>query len=180
VLLKFATRVRSRADWLGTLVGVVIEPNDRILLRVLIEQPRASPLVHVGVPFGHLEAADASQVVLSISPAEFKRLPVVDRDGGVQVRRRSPSARGRRGDEATERLITARSRVTCRDGEVGTVSALQVDARTGDLQAFTFAFGMPLTREVLVGFERVERVENDGLELGIDMDDLAEFPTLRD
>jgi len=180
MLLKFATRVRSRAEWLGSLTGVVIEPNDRILLRVVVEEPKASPLVHVGVPFGHVDAADASQVVLSISPAEFKKLPTVDRDGAAQARRRLPSSRSRRSDEATERMITARSRVTCRDGEVGTVSAIQVDGRTGDLQAFTFAFGMPLTREVLVGFERVERIESDGLELGIDMDDLAEFPTLRD
>ena len=85
----------------------------------------------------------------------------------------------RRGEEPNERSLTARTRIECRDGEVGHLSAVQADPRSGDLQAITLPFGMPLTREVLIPWDQVSSVHDDRVELHLDMDALADFPTLR-
>ena len=181
MLFKFGAPCRSRAEWVGNLHALIVEPTEKLLLGLLVEEPRATPLIRVRVPFGKVDHADSEQVSLTISPADFKLLPA-ERAGGMEARpaRGGASAtRKRRGDEPSEKLLTARTRIECRDGEVGSLSAIQVDPRTGDLQAVTLPFGMPVTREVLIPFDHVATTLDDRVELHLDMDSLADFPTLR-
>ena len=177
MLLKFGTPCRSRAERLGSLHGLSVEPNEKLLLRVIVEEPQAEPLSRVKVPFGKVDQSDADQVVLALSPAELKAMGAHDADakGG----RKRTGGRRRRGDEPVERVLTARTKIQCRDGEVGSLSTVTVDSRTGDLESFSFPFGVPVTRELQVGADQIAEIGDDRIVLKIDMDDLAGFPSLR-
>lgn len=178
MLLKFGTPCRSRGEHLGTLWGVTVEAGERLLLRVIVEEPQATPLARVRVPFGRLEVADSDHVVLALSEQEFRALPPHEGDG---ARRRAPAASGRRrrAEEAAERVLTASARVHCREGEVGMLSAVSVDSRSGDLEDISFSMGMPLTREVVIPAQHVEEIRDDRVQLSLGMNDLAEFPSRR-
>jgi hypothetical protein len=176
MLLKLGTNCRSRAESLGALQGFVIEPIERLLLKIVVEEPHAEPLSRVRVAFGRIDHADADQVVLGVSAAEFRQLAQADAD---PLGRKRPAGRRRRGDEPPERALSARSKIECRDGEVSNLVAITVDARTGDLESVIFPLGMPMTRDIVVGVDQVAEVRDDRIVLKCDMDDLAEFPTHR-
>lgn len=178
MLLKFGTPCRSRSDRLGTLHGVTLEPNEKLLLRVIVEEPQADPLVRIRVPFGRVDQADVDQIVLSVTLQEMQALPQHDPEGLRSKRR--PGGRRRRGDEPVERVLTTSTRVQCRDGgEVGSLSSISVDSRTGDLESFTFPFGMPLTREIQIPADQVSEIRDDRIVLKFDAESLQEYPTLR-
>ena len=176
MLLRFGATCRSRGQRLGTLWGACFEPSEKLLLRVIVEEPQAEPLVRVKVPFSKLLAADGDQVALDISAEELRTSPAHGAPLADVDKRR---ARRRRGDEPIERILSARTRLHCRDGEVGTLTGLSVDARSGDLLDLSLAFGMPLTRELVIGAEHVEDLRDDQVDLGINRDDLETFPTRR-
>ena len=177
MLLKFGTPCRSRGELLGTLWGVTVEPGERLLLRLVVEEPQAEPLVRVRVPFSRIEHADGDQVALSMTAAEVRACPHHETES-LRGGRRKPGRR-RRGEEPPERLLTARARVLCRDDEVGQLVALTVDSRTGDIEDLGFPFGVPITREVVVAASHVEEIRDDRVVLKISMDDLGEFPSRR-
>ena len=175
MLLRFGAACRSRGQRLGTVWGACLEPSEKILLRLVVEEPQAEPLVRVKVPFNRIQTADSEQVALDISAEDFRACPPHGPagDAGRRVSRR------RRGDEPVERVLTARTRLHCRDGEVGTLVALGLDPRSGDLLDVSVAFGMPLTRELVIGAEHVEEIRDDHVVLGIHRDELEAFPTRR-
>jgi sporulation protein YlmC with PRC-barrel domain len=175
MILRFGAPCRSRGERLGTLWGVSVEPSEKLLLRVIVEEPQAEPLVRVRVPFNRVEQADADQVVLGVSAAEMKSFPPMEADArGSNARRRA--SRRRRGDEPAERVLSARARIVSREGnEVGSLSALSVDARTGDLEDLSFPFGMPLTREVVIPAQHVDELREDRIALKVGVEELAHF-----
>src|SRR6185295_15990573 len=128
MLLKFGSPCRSRGERLGGLCGAWVEPVDRLLLALVVEEPQASPLVRVRVPFGRVDAADADQVVLGLSVAEFKASAPRASAGTHRPRGQS---RRQAGADVAERLLTTATRIHCRDGEVGKLVALSADSRTG-------------------------------------------------
>lgn len=177
MILKFGARCRCRSEMVGALHAVIVEPAEKLVLQIVVEQPQATPLVRVRVPFGRIEAADADHVALGMSAADFRLLP----QHGAETSRtpRRPARGPARSLETEERTLTARTRVECRDGEVGTLGALTLDPRSGDLLGFGFAFGIQITRDIAVGVEHVGEIRDDRLVLRFDMGDLEEFPTLR-
>ena len=177
MLLKFATACRSRSQWLGSLHGLAVEPAEKLLLKVIVEGAQAEPLVRVRVAFGRIDQADADQIVLGMSAEEFQALAQAEADGAA--RRRGPAGRRRRGDEPSERILTARSKVECRDGEAGSLAGVVVDSRTGDLEGIVLPMGMPMTRDVLVPADNLAEIRDDRVVLKFDLDDLAGMPTLR-
>lgn len=177
MLLKFGTHCRSRGERLGTLWALSVEPSEKLLLRAIIEEPQGEPLVRRLVPFSRLDQADDEQVVVGMTRDEFQALPCHDPGGGRGGRKRS--GRRRRGDEPVTRVVTARTRVACRDGEVGSLDALSVDPRTGDLTDLSFEFGHPTTRDLAVAIQHVEEVRDELISLALSMDDLADFPSRR-
>jgi sporulation protein YlmC with PRC-barrel domain len=178
MLLRFGAPCRNRSNRLGTLHGVAVEPAEKLLLRIIVEEPQAEPLVRVRVPFGRVDQADSDQIVISVTPEEMQQLPPHDPEGLRSKRR--PGGRRRRGDEPVERVLTGRTKVQCRDGgEVGALASVTVDSRTGDLESFSFPFGMPMTREISVPADQIAEVRDDRLVLKFDMDSLQEYPTLR-
>lgn len=175
MIFKFGTPCRSRGTHLGNLWGLSIEPSEKILLRAIIEEPQSEPLVRLQVPFGRVDHADADSVVLGISVDEFKQLPEFDLGG--RTRRRS--GRRRRGEEPLFRTLTTSTRLACRDGEVGTIDSIGIDSRTGDLSEVSFQMGVTTTREVVIGFEHVDEIGDEVIELRLNRDDLQGFPTRR-
>lgn len=171
MLLRFGTICRSRGEGLGTLHGVTVEPSEKLLLNVIVEEPQAAPLVRTRIPFGRIDHADRDQVAVGMPAAEFRALgvrdPTVGRAGG--------QGRRRRGDEPTGILLTARTRIECRDGEVGRLAAIVVDSRTGDVEAIVVPVGMPLTRDLVIGVEHVSDLRDDRLGLDCNLNDLADF-----
>ena len=176
MILALGSRCRCHAEMVGTLHGVAVEPVEKIVLQLVIEQPQASPLVRVRVPFGRIVTADVDQVSISMSPAEFRTLPQVGPPTSRTPRRPS---RGGRGDDTEERILTSRTRIECRDGLVGTLSHLLADPRTGDLMGFAFPFGVHFQRNIQVGFDQVSDLGSEVLRLRFDMNEIETFPTLR-
>jgi hypothetical protein len=176
MLLKFGTPCRSRGQILGHLWGLSIEPGERLLLRLIVEEPQSEPLVRVQVPFGRLDQADADSVALGLAAEEFQSLPQFEGPGGRSRRR---SGRRRRGEEPAFKTLTTSTRIACRDGQVGTLNGLGVDARTGDIVDVAFAFGVSTTRELAIGIDQVEEISEETIQLRLNMDDLAEHPSRR-
>ena len=176
MLFKFGTRCRSGGTNVGNLWGLSIEPAERILLRAVVEEPQSEPLVRIQVPFGRVDNSDADVVSLGMSPDEFKQLPPLDQPGRGSRRR---SGRRRRGEEPMFRTLTTGTRVACRDGQVGTLDAVSVDSRTGDLTDLSFDIGVTTTREIVVAFEHVEEIGEEEIVLRLNRDDLQEFPSRR-
>ena len=171
MLLKFGTICRSRAEGLGTLHGLTVEPQEKLLLKVIIEEPQAEPLVRIRIPFGRVDHADSDQIVLGMPAAEFRALRSQEQAPG----RRGGQGRRRRGDEPTEVVLTARARVDCRDGEAGPLTAIQVDARTGDIEGFVVPMGMPVTRDLLIGADQIADIRDERIGLKCDLNDLANY-----
>lgn len=171
--LKFGTLCRSRGEELGTLWGLAIEPRERLFLRAILERPQADPLVRVKVPFASLARADDEQVVLELSAAELDRMPAHESDDGDDASRRS--RRRRRGDEVLEKVLTARTRVHCRDGEAGPLVGLGLDERSGDIEDIALEVGATTPRVIRVKVQDVEQIEDGRIELGLNRDDLAEL-----
>jgi hypothetical protein len=109
--------------------------------------------------------------------ADFRQLP----QHGAETSRtpRRPQRGPSRTIETEERLLTARTRIECRDGEVGTLGLVALDPRSGDLQGIAFPFGLQITRDVSVGIEHVTEIREGAIVLRFDMDELDQFPTLR-
>lgn len=177
MILKFGARCRSRSEVVGSLHGVAIEPAEKLVLQIIVEQPQATPLVRIKVPFGRVDSADADQVSLGMSPADFRALPQHGVEASRTVRR--PVRGSTRGNAHDERVLTARTRIECRDGEVGSLGMLLADPRTGDLQGFTFAFGLQVMRDVHVGVDQIVDFRPDRIVVKFDMDELEHFPSLR-
>ena len=171
MLLRFGTICRSRGEALGTLHGLTVEPSERLLLRVIIEEPQADPLVRTRIPFGRIDHGDRDQIVVGMPAAEFRALSTRD---PVQGRSAGPGRR-RRGDEPSEVLLTARARVECRDGEVGNLTGLVVDARTGDVEAIVVPMGMPVTRDLFIGADQMADLRDERVGLKCDLNDLANY-----
>lgn len=171
------SRCRCQAEMVGTLHAVSIEPRERIVLQLVVEQPQASPLVRVRVPFGKIATADPDQVSIAMSAADFRALP--EFGGSASRTPRRPARGGGRGELPDERIVTARTRIECRDGLVGNLTHLLVDPRSGDLTGLAFPFGVHFQRNLQVGFDKVADLGSDVIELSIDMDELEGMPTLR-
>jgi sporulation protein YlmC with PRC-barrel domain len=177
VLLKFGSACRSRGEHLGTLWGITVEPAEKLVLRVVVEEPQAEPLVRLKVPFSRVEQADADQLLVGLSVREFKAQQPHETD---QARARKKAVgRRRRGDEPVERVLTARTRVACREGDVGALAGVQVDARTGDIEGLAVPIGVPLTREVVVPASHVEDIRDERIQLRLGMNDLQDLPSHR-
>ena len=170
--LKFGSLCRNQGEDLGKLWGLAVEPRERLFLRALVERPQAEPLVRAKVPFANILRADDDQVVLDLSAADLERMPShepEDDDDGRRGRRR------RRGDEVVERILTERTRVHCRDGEVGRLVGLGLDERSGDIEDIAVELGGMTERTVRVKIQDVDQFEDMRLELSVDRDDLAEL-----
>lgn len=176
MILKLGARCRCKSEIVGSLHGVSVEPQERIVLQLIIEQPQASPLVRVRLPFGRVDLADADQISIAMIGADFRTLP--EYGGSASKTPRRP-ARGARSDGPDERILTARTRVECRDGLVGNLSHLLVDPRTGDITGLAFPFGVHFQRNVQVPSSQVSSVSADVIELHFDMDEIESLPTLR-
>lgn len=175
MLLKIGAPCRSRGEHLGSLWGLTVEPREKLLLRAIVERPEADPLVRVKVPFGRIDRADADQVVMMATPADLESLPTHDAASEAAARR--SSRRRRRGDEVVERILTGDTPVHCRDGEVGRLMAITVDARSGDLEDLSFEFGAVETRELVVSIGQVDEITDERINLTLERDELAEFPS---
>lgn len=177
MILKLGARCRCHAENVGVLHAVAVEPQERIVLQLVVEQPQATPLVRVRVPFGRIDFADADGVSLAMSAADFRALP----QHGAPTSRtpRRSSSKGGRATDIDERLLTARTKIECRNGYLGTLTHLLVDPRSGDLTGLAFPFGLHFARNVNVGIDQLVEIGADEIALKFDMDDLEAFPTLR-
>ncbi len=181
MILKFGARCRCRSEIVGTLRGVLVEPRERLVLALVVEQPQAEPLVRIRVPFLRVDAADPDQIALGLSAADFRELP--EHDGSASRTPRRPPGRGARGagpSAGDERLLTARTRIECRDGaDAGTLGCLIVDPRSGDISGFAFPFGVTVMRDLQVGADQIAEVQGDRIVLEFDEEAMQELPTLR-
>ncbi|MEM7248507.1 MAG: hypothetical protein AAF533_24455 [Acidobacteriota bacterium] len=173
MLLKFGTNCRGGEHELGTLWGVTVEPKERLFLRAVVEQPQADPLVRAKVPFGRVDRANDEQVVLSCSPEELGTMPRHDEPAADAQRKRS--RRRRRGEEIDERVLTKTTKVVCRDGEVGQLMSITVDARSGDLEDLSFEGGVTTPREVVVPASMATEWSEETVQLDCSRDDLESF-----
>jgi hypothetical protein len=176
MLLKFGAACRSRARLLGKLHGLAVEPAERLLLKIVIEEPQAEPLVRVRIPFGRLDQADADQVVLGLSGVEYEGLAKAEAEAAA---RRRSGGRRRRGDEPLEQVLTARTKIECRDGEIGQLVGIVVDPRSGEFESIILPMGVHVLRDVIVPAKEISGLLDDRVTLHCDMNDLAEHPSLR-
>ena len=178
MIFKFGARCRCQTEHVGALRGIVVEPTEKLVLGLIVEQPQAEPLVRVRVPFLRVDAADGDQIALALSAADFRQLP--EHDGSASRTPRRQNTRGSRTSTAAERILTSRTRIECRDGaDVGSLGCLLVDARSGDVTGFAFPFGVTVMRDLLVSADQIAEMADGRLVLELDAEALAELPTLR-
>lgn len=178
MLLKFGAACRSQARFLGKLHGLAMEPTEKLLLKVVVEEPQAEPVVRVRVPFGRVDQADADQVALGLTGTEYDALAKGEAEA-AERRRAGTGGRRRRGEEPPEHVLTARTKVECRDGEIGNLSGIVIDPRSGELESIVVPMGVHVTREVAIAAKEVLEIRGEMISLQCDMNDLADYPSLR-
>lgn len=159
-----------------------MEASEKLLLKLVIEEPQAEPLVRVRVPFGRIDLADADQVVLGLSESEYDALAKAEAEAAARRRGAAGGGTGlrrRRGEEPVEQLLTSRTKVECRDGEIGSLVAIVLDPRSGELVSIIVPMGVHVMRDVIVPAREVTGMTSEVVTLVCDMNDLAELPSLR-